>query len=83
MRLRIKEVCREKGTTQAALADKLGVRATSLSQVLARDNCDINYLQRIADILGVQIKDLFRDDQEKEVTRCPHCGKPLNIIIGK
>ena len=83
MRLRIREACRDKGTTQAALAQKLGVRATSLSQVIARDNCDVNYLQRIADILGVQIKDLFRDDVPQKNIVCPHCGKPLNIKVTK
>lgn len=75
--LRIREICKEKGMTQADLASRLGIRRDSLSQAISRNNFDLAYLQRIANALEVDVSILFHDDRP----RCPHCGKLLDITI--
>jgi transcriptional regulator with XRE-family HTH domain len=74
--LRIKELCKQRGITQADLAKKIGILPVSFSQAIARNNFDMQYLKRIADALDVEITDLFVSQ-----IKCPHCGKPISIKI--
>ena len=74
--LRIKELCKAQGITQAQLAEKIGIQPVSFSQAISRNNFDMNYLKRIADALGVTIPELF----DKNFL-CPHCGKPIKITL--
>lgn len=76
--LRIKELCREKGITQAQLADKLGIQPVSFSQAVSRNKFNMDRLSKIADVLGVEIPDLF-DKPKDGVIHCPHCGKKIKI----
>lgn len=78
--LRIKELCREKGITQAQLADKLGIQPVSFSQAVSRNKFNMDRLSEIADALGVEIPELF-DKSKEGVIYCPHCGKSINIKI--
>lgn len=73
--LRIKELCKERGITQAQLAEKIGIKPVSFSQAITRNNFDMQYLKRIADALGVEVVDLFATGQIK----CPYCGQPINL----
>ena len=59
-KLRIKELCKERGITQAALAGRLGIKPISFSQAVSRNNFDLEYLGRIASALGGEVADLFR-----------------------
>jgi transcriptional regulator with XRE-family HTH domain len=77
--LRIKELCKERGITQAQLAEKIGIMPVSFSQAIARNNFDMKYLKRIADALNVDIVDLFAAGQFK----CPHCGKEISLKVEK
>lgn len=77
--LRIREICREKGITQADLAEKIGIRRDSLSQAISRNNLDMDYLRRLANALDVEVWELFKRDEKKIV--CPHCGKPIKIVV--
>lgn len=79
-RLRIKEIAKSKGMTLEQLAESLGIRRTSLSQALARNVFSIEKLSDIADILDVEIPELFEASQPSSL-KCPHCGKPLTIEI--
>lgn len=58
MEFRIKEICKEKGISMTMLADRLGIKPVALSQCLS-GNPTIKRLQEIADILEVDIIDLF------------------------
>lgn len=78
--LRIKELCKEKGITQAQLADKLGIQAVSFSQAVSRNKFNMDRLSDIADILGVEIPDLF-DSCKSGMVKCPNCGYPLKIKV--
>lgn len=75
--LRIKDLCKERGMTQAALAKKLGIQPVSFSQAIARNNFDMNYLKRIAEVLKVSVPELFGQGS----IICPHCGKEIPIKV--
>lgn len=55
---RIKEIIKEKGTTIDAIAKKIGVQPSAISQSIS-GNPTMERLQQIADALGVHITELF------------------------
>lgn len=80
--LRIKELCKERGITQAQLADKLGIQAVSFSQAVSRNKFNMDRLSDIADALGVEIPDLFERPKKDSLSlTCPHCGKDINLKV--
>lgn len=58
MKLRIKEVCQMRNTTQKELAEKIGVSEVTLSRA-SNGNTSLPLLERIADVLEVDIAELF------------------------
>jgi len=72
MELRIKEICKEKGTSITGLAAKLGMKQESLSRII-NGNPTIGTLQRIADGLGVCFIEMFESD-------CPKCGMKFSGV---
>lgn len=80
-KLRIKELCRQRGITQAELAKRIGRSPVSLSQAFHRGSISLTYLQDIANELHVDIPDLFLSDTG--TLTCPHCGKQITIKIEK
>ena len=66
--------------TLSELASRLGIQYQSLYDSI-NGNPTLKRLQDIAYHLGVSVKDLFADDEEESILKCPHCGKPLNIKI--
>lgn len=77
-KLRITELCREKGIKKAELAKMLGIAPATLSQSLWRNSFSIDRLAEIADVFGVEIPELF---ESKYKFRCPNCGKDIEIKI--
>ena len=79
--LRINEIIREKRLTVAEIAENLGItRGTAQRQI--HGNPSLETLQRYAEVLEVDITELFRANKKEEVpknTVCPHCGKSLKI----
>ena len=73
--LRIKELCKERGITQAQLAEKLGIKPISFSQAVSRNKFDLDYLKRIAEALDVEIVELFNSGHIK----CPNCGYKIKL----
>lgn len=56
--LRILELCKAKGLTQAALAEKVGISRVGLSKAL-NGNTTIGTLEKVAAALGVEVVELF------------------------
>ena len=77
-KLRIKELLKEKGMTQAELADKLGISRMTLNQNITRNNWTLGKLEEIAAAIGCRVVDLF--DNTYTIT-CPDCGKEINIVF--
>lgn len=60
-KLRIADVCKQKGMSIAELADKLNIKPNSLSMAIYRNSFSSDKLGEIADILGVTIPELYED----------------------
>ena len=74
--LRLKELLRGRGMTQAQLARKMGIAPTTLSRTLSNDNLSMATLRRIAQALGCTVGELFTS-----AIRCPHCGREIEITL--
>lgn len=95
--LRIRELCKERGITQAVLAKRLGYKdesgAISFSQAVKRNKFDLDRLGEIIDALnhGITdekalyiIPDLFsahRSEQSGPITKCPKCGQEFEVEL--
>ena len=66
MPLKIKDVARSKGMTMAQIADKLGINPITLSQSL-NGNPTLSRLTEVANVLGVDVSELFVQPQGKQV----------------
>lgn len=63
MKLKIKEIIKEKGTTMSEVAEKIGTKQAALSRAISDDgNPTLSLLTRTADALGVPITELFEND---------------------
>ena len=79
--LRIKELCKERGITQAQLAERLGVLPVSFSQSMSRANYNIERLSEIADALGVEVPDLFkRENDTKDIIGFVKVGDTVHEV---
>ena len=78
---RIKDVIKDKGLTIQEVADRLEISRVALSyQINGTPRLDT--LQKIADVLEVDILDLFVDERPKELgLECPHCHNKIEITI--
>lgn len=80
---KIKEICSAKGVSQKALAEQIGVSATSLSRIVTGEQKpSLDTLDKIAEALGVSLADLF-GAPNATVICCPHCGKPITLQVEK
>lgn len=63
MRLKIKDIVKEKGTTMSEVAEKIGTKQAALSRAISDDgNPTLSLLKRTAEALGVPITELFEND---------------------
>ncbi len=81
MKLRIKEICKEKSITITSLAETLGVTQESMSRTI-NGNPTITTLDKIATALGVEITELFSTSGNSGFT-CPNCGATLELKVKK
>ena len=65
MPLKIKDVAKSKGMTMAQIAEKLGINPITLSQSL-NGNPTLSRLTEVADVLGVDVSELFVRPQGKQ-----------------
>lgn len=80
----IQAVIKAKGFTQNQVADALGTSKSSFSQIVHNDNTSLKMLKRIAEVIGCQVWDFFRDEMEPTPSTeftCPHCGKPIHVVL--
>ena len=63
METRVQEICKKRGMTLAALAAKIGIKQSNLSQSL-KGNPTVGTMQAIADCLEVSLSDLFEEKKE-------------------
>lgn len=83
MKHRIKELIKEKGYTQAAFAEKLGITRERLNMI-ANGKPSYPTLENIADALGVEMWELFAKREEiiaqgHSEIHCPKCGQAFDL----
>ena len=91
MKTRLKELMQEKGMMSKTLAEKIGISEVSVSALVNGKSNNLDTLAKAAQCLGVPLWQLFVDPseviaqatqcEERQETRCPHCGKLLHITI--
>ena len=64
IKLRIEQILQEKRITKSAFADMLGIKKQNVNTILETRNLD--KIQEIADILGVDYLDLIIDKGEEQ-----------------
>jgi transcriptional regulator with XRE-family HTH domain len=77
MKLRIKDVIKEKGLTIQSLANQMGINRVNLSSSI-NGNPTIETLNKIALALQVPISDLFEQPTDNTVN-CPYCGNKIKL----
>lgn len=78
--LRVKEICKQKGISQAELAKKMKVSASALNQSIV-GNPSLDKLKEIANALEVSISELVGDEALDNIIKCPHCGNEIKIEL--
>lgn len=89
----IKSRIKEQGFTLEQVASKMpnsrtgevGISKQTMTQVVG-GNPQVSTLRSIADIIGCDILDFFKDEASHQPdsgtsVSCPHCGKPINIKV--
>ena len=77
-----KQVLKDRGYTISAMAEKLGISQSALSQQIGNGSITFAKVEQIARIIGVSVSELVADNKSNTSTFvCPHCGKTLNISI--
>ena len=80
--LKIKELCKAKGTTLIALSEKTGISRVSLSLISSgKQKPSFDTLEKIAEALDVGLAQLFVAPSAEISFQCPNCGKTLKVKI--
>ena len=86
-KFRLKEIMADRGVTNVALAKQLGYTEVAVSNMVRGKTLpSLNTLEKIADLLGVGMRDFFDDETTKTPAAglvCPHCGKPIHVKLEK
>lgn len=81
MKLRVKEICKQKGVLFKDLATKLEISDVALRASL-NGNPTIGTLEKIAVALGVEVSALLSSPAEG-VIACPYCGNLIALHPSK
>ncbi|MBO6033997.1 MAG: helix-turn-helix transcriptional regulator [Prevotella sp.] len=79
--MNIKKKIQQQGMTLAMVAEKMNIKAPTLSTIINNKNPKYESLQKIADALGITVSELVSESEENKTAtiHCPHCGKPITI----
>ena len=88
MELRLKDLMKEKGMTSVRIAELVGMHKTNVSNIInGKQMPSVETLERFANALGVRFTELFVLEEESTPQPptfiCPHCGKPLSVVVQK
>ena len=81
--LYIKDALKQRGLTQNAIAERLGINRVSLSRLLSdKNDMRLSTIKKIADAIGCDVTEFFTPDTADHSTiTCPHCGAKLVINL--
>lgn len=79
MKLRIKEILKEKGLAIKDFTIMMELTAPSVSNFInGKSKPSIDVFERAAKVLNVPISDLFEQPQQNIIT-CPHCSGKIKV----
>ena len=85
----VKQIIKDRGFTLEQVAALMpnsrtgqpGISRQSLYLAIT-GNPTVNTLKDIAEIIGCQVGDFFKDEGDGAATvACPHCGKPVTVEL--
>ena len=82
--LYIKDALKQRGLTQNALAERLGINRVSLSRLLSdKNDMRLSTIKKIADAIGCDVTEFFKPaaTEDHNPITCPHCGEKLVINL--
>lgn len=82
MSINIDGLLKERGLTKTDIAKKMNLSRESLYRILS-GNPTYDNIAKLADAIGVSISELFQQNSNEEIIRCPHCGKKIKIEKGE
>lgn len=78
---RVKELMAIHGLSAAVLAEKIGISAVAMSNILTgKNNPSLDKAIKIAEVLGVTVSYLIGETSANEIV-CPRCGKKIVINL--
>ena len=90
MEYRILEQIEKKGLTVTDFVEKMGWKQRSSFYNIMNGNPTIPVLERMAKILECRVIDLLKEEgdvpgitPQTPTFICPHCGKPLDVVVKK
>ena len=83
MKLRIKDILKDKKITVVALAKRIGITQPNTSNIVnGKTTPSLETLENIAIALDVPITELFDKPVKNNASiTCPHCGKQIAIKV--
>ena len=80
VQLRIKELCKANGITLIELAGCVNMSRESISNmIVGRQSPPLSTLEKIAEVLGVEIIELFAP-KDTDTIICPKCGTKYKLV---
>lgn len=81
MKLRIKEILKEKGMQVGRLAELINLSPQNLSKLInGKTKPSIETYEKIANALNIEFVDLFNDKNSGTII-CPKCGNEIKIKV--
>ena len=66
IRKRVKDLCKEQGTNESAIAEQIGMRQRTLNDTLKRGNPKISVVVDMATIFGLTLSEFMQDERHRE-----------------
>ena len=79
--MEIKKALKRRGYTLTAVAEKLGITQSALSQQINNRTMTIAKLEEVAEVTGIPLRELVVEDEAGSTESCPHCGKPIRLMV--
>lgn len=81
MKNNFREIMKSKAISSKELASKMNVTEVTVSKLINGKIDNLKTFKLAADVLGVELWELFAENKNNVELRCPHCGGELKLTI--